>query len=146
MLRFPSLMAGIYLDSSSEENGALRVIPRSHLNGYIGTDEWTFALTGGPFGEPASAHVVEATPGDVLLHATALIHGSLRSDAPTLRRTVYIHFNQYEDVRLHSSDSWARKGYLPGQGRLLDAIAARRRAFHEETPFTPAVIGEGDLT
>lgn len=142
---FPSVMAGVYLDPSRRESGAMRVVPRSHLSGFHGTDDWVFALTGGPYGERAEARVIEAEPGDVVFHATSLVHGSPWSDALALRRTVYFQFDHYDDVRLQVSDFWTRKGYLAGQTRLRDAIAARRTAYPGEKPFPARWIAPEDL-
>ena len=133
--RFPSVMAGAYLDPSRAESGAMRVLPRSHLSGFHGTEDWVFALTGGPYGKRAEVRVIEAEPGDVVFHATSVVHGSPWSNAPELRRTVYFQFDHYEDVRLQAPEFWTRKGYLAGQARLQEAIRARRAAYPGETPF-----------
>jgi hypothetical protein len=143
--RFPSVMVGVYLDASTRDNGAMRLIPRSHLAGYFGTEEWVHGLTGGPFGDRAAAEVAEAEPGDVVFHATSVVHGSPWSDAPGLRRTVYFQFDHYEDVRLQARDYWTRKGYLAGQTRLLGALAARRAEYPEEAAFEPRLVAPEDL-
>lgn len=144
--RFPSIMAGVYLDPSRKENGAMRVVPRSHLSGFHGTEEWVFALTGGPYGERADSRVIEAEPGDVVFHATSVVHGSPWSDAPELRRTIYFQFDHYEDVRLQAPDFWTRKGYLAGQARLREALAARREAYPEEAQFRAQWVTAEDLS
>lgn len=143
--RFPSVMAGVYLDRSTAGNGALRVVPRSHLSGYHGTEDWVFALTGGPYGDRAPCVVVEARPGDVVFHATSVVHGSPWNGAPELRRTIYFQLDHYEDVRLQPPDSWTRKGYLAGQERLREAIAARRRAYPGEAAFPARWVAAEDL-
>jgi ectoine hydroxylase-related dioxygenase (phytanoyl-CoA dioxygenase family) len=137
---FPSIMAAVYLDRSIRENGALQVLPRSHLAGYIGAEEWIYSQTAGPFGLPSGTVVVEAEPGDVVFHATTLLHCSPWSEHESIRRTIYFHFNSFNDVRLQPSNGWTRVGYLSAQQRLVTAITARRVSYPYETPFIPLTV------
>lgn len=142
---FPSLMVGVYLDRSTRVNGALRVVPRSHLAGYVDDEAWIYQQTDGPFGAPPGAVAVEAEPGDVVFHATTLLHCSPWNEHRSLRRTVYFQFDHLNDVRLQPRNGWTRVGYLPAQRRLLAALAARRAGYPAETPFVPLTICAEEL-
>jgi ectoine hydroxylase-related dioxygenase (phytanoyl-CoA dioxygenase family) len=137
---FPSIMVGIYLDNSRRDSGALRVIPRSHLAGYWGEDELIQTFTGGPFETPTSTVAIEVEPGDVVFHATSLIHGSQWSAVPELRRTIYFQFDHFQNVRLLPQDAWTRREYMNGQSRLVNAIDCRRLVYPNEIPFKPSLI------
>lgn len=142
---FPSIMAGIYLDPSCPNTGALRVVPRSHLAGFISGESWLRDLTGGPFELPETAVVIEAGPGDVVFHATTLVHGSLWNDSGELRRTVYFQFDHFRNVRFLQQDAWTRREYLAAQQRLTSAIEHRKSVYAEELPFDPLLILQKDL-
>lgn len=142
---FPAIMAGIYLEDSAESNGALTSVQRSHLHGYHGSEDWIFALPDGPFGNTPTSRVVEAYAGDVVFHATTLVHGSPWSRADSLRRTVYIRFDHIDDVRLHPPNGWTRTHYLSGEDRLQQAIVARCAYYADERPFSPKITGEHGL-
>jgi ectoine hydroxylase-related dioxygenase (phytanoyl-CoA dioxygenase family) len=84
-----------------------------------------------PVGE---IHVgLPADPGDVILHATSLIHGSPWSFSAALRRTICFHFNQFNDVRLQDKAYWTRASYLKDQARLQAAIELRA-----DDPLSPS--------
>ena len=67
----------LHLDPTPESNGALRVIPGSHLNGK---------------GENDSVSVVEAEPGDVLVLSPLLYHASSESSEPGHRRIIHVDY------------------------------------------------------
>lgn len=143
---FPSIMAGIYLDQSRAKTGALRVVPRSHLAGLIGDERWLCDLTGGPFETPKATVVIETEPGDVVFHATTLVHGSLWTDSEKLRRTIYFQFDHFRNVNFLPADAWTRREYLPAQERLLAAIKHRQSVYPEESPFEPSLISQQCLS
>ena len=67
----------LHLDPTPERNGALKVIPGSHLNGK---------------GENDSVKVVEAEPGDVLVLSPLLYHASSESSEPGHRRILHVDY------------------------------------------------------
>ncbi|MCC7376739.1 MAG: phytanoyl-CoA dioxygenase family protein [Verrucomicrobiales bacterium] len=75
----------VHLDDTPPENGALRVIPGSHLYGRLTNEEAT-RLTLQP-GIVCAAH-----EGDVLLMTPLILHSSRRAAKPTRRRVVHFEF------------------------------------------------------
>ena len=83
-LLYGTVNTGLAIDPQTEANGALRIIPRSHLNGYLGLSEDGTIMTGHTPDEdlvragldPASAIVCEMQPGDLLLWTLYTVHGS----------------------------------------------------------------------
>jgi ectoine hydroxylase-related dioxygenase (phytanoyl-CoA dioxygenase family) len=83
-LLYGTVNAGLAIDPQTEANGALRVIPRSHLHGYLGLSEDGTIMTGHTPDQdlarvgldPASAVVCEMQPGDLLLWTLYTVHGS----------------------------------------------------------------------
>lgn len=75
----------IHLDPTSGDNGALRVIPDSHLHG---------RLTSASIAEftAAEPHTCECHSGDVLLISPLILHSSRRSASPSRRRIIHIEF------------------------------------------------------
>lgn len=87
----------IHLDPTGGENGALRVIPGSHLHGRL-DQESIAALTAG------DAHTCECQPGDVLLMSPLILHSSKRSARPDRRRI--LHFEYAPPDALDSRLTW----------------------------------------
>jgi len=83
-LLYGTVNTGLAIDPQTGANGALRVIPRSHLNGYLGLSEDGTIMTGHTPDEdlvragldPARAVVCEMQPGDLLLWTLYTVHGS----------------------------------------------------------------------
>ena len=81
---FGTVTTGLAIDRQTAANGALRVIPRSHLNGYLGLSEDGTIMTGETPDEdlrragldPQSAVTCEMDPGDLLLWTLYTVHGS----------------------------------------------------------------------
>jgi len=79
-----TVTTGLAIDRQTAANGALRVIPRSHLNGYLGLSEDGTIMTGETPDEdlrragldPQSAVTCEMDPGDLLLWTLYTVHGS----------------------------------------------------------------------
>ena len=71
----------IHLDDTPASNGALRVVPRSHLAGR--TSRETF---------PAPEHVCECEPGDILEMSPLILHASSRSTTPSRRRIIHFEY------------------------------------------------------
>lgn len=92
----------LHLDDTPSTNGALRVIPKSHLLGKIPTIEVSQHAI-------APETICECSAGDVLLMKPLILHSSRRSEfAPsqTQRRRV-IHIEYARDSDLHTSLQWA---------------------------------------
>jgi ectoine hydroxylase-related dioxygenase (phytanoyl-CoA dioxygenase family) len=93
-LLYGSLNTGLAIDRQTAANGALRVIPRSHLNGYLGLSEDGPIMTGHTPDEelrragldPDSAVICEMEPGDLLLWTLYTVHGSAPNVSASDRR------------------------------------------------------------
>ena len=92
----------LYLDKSKADNGALRVLPKSHLKKQ---DACEFEAEHG-WVHP-DIITVEMEPGDVLLHDVMVYHGSPRTSGGDLRRTIYYEFRSVEWNR--DSGIWANE-------------------------------------
>jgi len=80
---------GIYLYASSQENGCLYVIPKSHTWGQVDIQRMI-----DEHGERLPQAIpVCAKPGDVIVHSRNLIHGSFANASPNLRVTVYFGYH-----------------------------------------------------
>jgi phytanoyl-CoA hydroxylase len=87
---YGTVNTGLAIDRQTTSNGALRIIPRSHLNGYLGLSEDGTIMTGETPDDdvrragldPGSAVTCEMEPGDLLLWTLYTVHGS----APNLSR------------------------------------------------------------
>jgi phytanoyl-CoA hydroxylase len=100
------LNVGIYLHTSSEANGCLRVIPDTHRGGKI--DVRTMRNTHGPI-LPGSLPLL-ASPGDISLHDRSLIHGSLPNTSSDLRVTIYFGYHKLASVEaIHDADHIKRR-------------------------------------
>lgn len=123
-----------YLDDSSPENGCLLVAPGTHKLNLSGPEikekGWDFP---GLVEVPMKA-------GDVLLHNTRLVHGSHKSHAPALRRTLYYEFDRLQWLVSEGSrpeypinDQWVHDRLR----LLMRAIDLRRSASYTqgEEPF-----------
>jgi ectoine hydroxylase-related dioxygenase (phytanoyl-CoA dioxygenase family) len=75
----------IHLDPTGADNGALRVIPDSHLHGRL-SPESIAAFTAD------NTHTCECQPGDVLLMSPLILHSSQRSASPTRRRILHFEY------------------------------------------------------
>lgn len=111
-LLYGTVNTGLAIDAQTAANGALRLIPRSHLRGYLGLSEDGTIMTGQtPDAElrrvgldPDSAVTCEMQPGDLLLWTLYTVHGSAPNLSAHDRRFM---INSY--VRAADSDrgEWA---------------------------------------
>ena len=93
-LLFGSLNTGLAIDPQTAANGALRIIPCSHLKGYLGLSEDGPIMTGHTPDddlrrvglEPGSAVTCEMEPGDLLLWTLYTVHGSAPNSSAHDRR------------------------------------------------------------
>lgn len=87
----------IHLDDCNGENGALKVIPTSHLYGKLDSkDIDRFKLAG-------NVHTCIAKAGDVLLMRPLLLHSSSASVKPSHRRVLHI---EYSAIALPGGLEW----------------------------------------
>ena len=114
-LLYGTVNTGLAIDPQTAENGALRVIPRSHLNGYLGLSEDGTIMTGHTPDEdlrrvgldPQAAVTCEMQPGDLLLWTLYTVHGS----APNLsRRDRRFMINSYVRAADSERGEWAFRG------------------------------------
>jgi ectoine hydroxylase-related dioxygenase (phytanoyl-CoA dioxygenase family) len=80
------LSVRIHLDDCPENNGALRVLPGSHLNGKLGESSIEQVV------KEKNAVVCEVKAGGVLLMRPLLLHSSSASDIPRHRRVIHLDF------------------------------------------------------
>ncbi|WP_231635004.1 phytanoyl-CoA dioxygenase family protein [Pedobacter sp. PACM 27299] len=93
-----SFTVRIHLDDTDENNGALRVIPGSHLNGIYRVEDidWSFE----------TEHTCEVTKGGIMIMKPLLLHSSSRSINNNKRRVIHIEFCNQE---LHEELEWAER-------------------------------------
>lgn len=87
----------VHLDRCGEENGALRVIPRSHLQGRIPENDISTIR------QASVEHVCTVGIGGILLMRPLLLHASSPSLVPEHRRVIHIDF---ASVQLPSGLRW----------------------------------------
>ncbi|URD47842.1 phytanoyl-CoA dioxygenase family protein [Chroococcidiopsis sp. CCNUC1] len=91
----------IHLDDCDADNGALKVIPTSHLLGKLSQLEIdSFKQTG-------TVHICHAKAGDVLIMRPLLLHSSSPSIKPFHRRIIHI---EYAAIALPESLEWSTIG------------------------------------
>lgn len=105
---------GLAIDPQTEGNGALRIIPDSHRNGYLGLSDDGPIMTGTNSQEelravgldPDSVIVCELEPGDIVIWTLLTVHGSAPNRSARDRR-----FNINSYARAGSTDrgEWAFK-------------------------------------
>ncbi len=138
VFRFPVFNVDIYLDDASTDNGCVRAFPGSHLAGHHSPAEspdFIESWTGG--GDEASARGAVAIPakrGDVIFHATTLVHGSPWNRSEDLRRTIYFHIDHRRDVEL-AGDRWPQRQFAEAREVTARAVAMRAERRPEEQPF-----------
>ena len=137
LFRYPTFNADVYLDKSTPENGGLWAFPGSHLTGYHDPknhpdfiSSWT---KGKPF-ESTEAVPVNANRGDVIFHATSVVHGSDRNYTDQLRRTVYYHFDHLLDVQI-AGDQWPQNMFDKALEITKSSVVKRAQKHPNEEPY-----------
>ena len=142
VFRFPVFNVDIYLDDATIDNGCLRAFPGSHLAGYQNSrhhPDFINSWTGGDDEANASGAVsVPARKGDVIVHATSVIHGSPWNRSNDLRRTIYYHFDHRSDVQL-AGNRWPQSAFARATQITREAIACRasRRPDEQACDYPP---------
>lgn len=79
----------VHLDQCTEQNGALRVIPGSHLEGVID-------VRNGIGKNQAKEQICEVSKGGVLIMKPLLLHSSRRTDNLASRRVIHMEFSDFQ--------------------------------------------------
>lgn len=88
----------IHIDETSEENGCLSVVPRSHKLGIISTAEIA------SISEQSNQVLCPAPAGSALVMRPHVLHSSSKASAPSKRRVLHVEYCSY---KLPSETSWA---------------------------------------
>lgn len=78
----------IHLDDTKKDNGALKVIPRSHLKGIVRADSKDWDIK--------SERICEVEKGGVMLMKPLTLHASNRTTNGKQRRVVHLEFNKHK--------------------------------------------------
>lgn len=78
----------IHLDDTDENNGALKVIPKSHLNGIVRTDSKDWKIE--------NEYVCKIKKGGAMLMKPLTLHASNRTTNGKKRRVIHLEFNQHK--------------------------------------------------
>jgi len=125
----------VYLDASTTEGGALRVLAKtqSHKQDFCKLEEqygWN----------PPNVVVVEMQPGDVLLHDVMVAHGSPEVEGKARRRTLYYEFRAAEQIL--TEGPWNRE-WVDRRMRLVPiGLEAYQTAFPSSEPFEWKIADE----
>ncbi|WP_112479115.1 phytanoyl-CoA dioxygenase family protein [Vibrio variabilis] len=97
---------GVYLDDSKSQQGALQVIPHSHLS----PDSVCEITRRWQQGDLTSAEVTTEA-GDIVIHDVMLVHSSPPINEEARRRTVYFEFRSLEHTQANPlfSASWIQQ-------------------------------------
>nr|WP_162032943.1 phytanoyl-CoA dioxygenase family protein [Chryseobacterium potabilaquae] len=88
----------IHLDDTDENNGALKVIPKSHRRGIYRTEEMDW--------NRETEEIGKVKRGGIMIMKPLIFHGSNRTFNGKKRRVIHIEFS---DVQLQSPLCWAEK-------------------------------------
>lgn len=110
-----TVTTGLAIDPQTRANGALRIIPRSHLRGYLGLSDDGPIMTGETPDadlrrvglDPDTAVTCEMEPGDLLLWTLYTVHGSAPNQSAIDRRFM---INSYVRAADSERGEWAFRG------------------------------------
>ncbi len=77
----------IHLDDTNKNNGALKVLPKSHLNGIISANANPYSIN--------KEHICEVKKGGVMLMKPLTFHASNRTTNGKQRRVIHIELNKH---------------------------------------------------
>ncbi len=139
-LLYGNINTGLAIDPQTVANGALQVIPRSHLRGYLGLSEDGTIMTGTTPDEalravgldPASAVTCEMEPGDLVIWTLYTVHGSAANVSGQDRRFM---INSY--VRASDTDrgEWAFRDGLSVPLGEVPQICKYEQLYERPGPF-----------
>lgn len=86
-----------HLDNADEANGALKVVPRTHLNGRLAADQIKALRTAN------ERSVCRVKQGDCLVMSPLLLHSSSAGTKPGRRRIIHL---EYSDIQLPGGLTW----------------------------------------
>ena len=88
----------IHLDNTNENNGALKVVPRSHAKGIYRpeTIDWNME----------TEEICSVEKGGIMIMKPLLLHGSNRTTNCNKRRVIHIEFS---DMELPEELNWAER-------------------------------------
>jgi ectoine hydroxylase-related dioxygenase (phytanoyl-CoA dioxygenase family) len=146
-LLYGTVNTGLAIDPQTAANGALRVIPRSHLRGYLGLSEDGTIMTGSTPDDdlvrcglnPSSVVTCEMQPGDLLLWTLYTVHGSAPNLSHLDRRFM---INSYTRAADSERGEWAfRDGVSTALGPepqvcKYEALHERPGPFYVESDWT----------
>lgn len=101
-----TVTTGLAIDRQTVENGALQVVPRSHLNGYLGlSDDGGTLMTGATADEqlravgldPRSVVTCEMEPGDLVIWTLYTVHSSAPNVSTYDRRFMINSYTRADD-------------------------------------------------
>jgi ectoine hydroxylase-related dioxygenase (phytanoyl-CoA dioxygenase family) len=119
----------LYLDRSTKDGGALRVLPGTHREVH------NVCKVAEDYGwDHPDLLILGMEPGDVLLHDDMVLHGSPQVEGHSLRRTVYYEFRPIEQILDEGpwDQEWADKRL-----RLLPvALDSSRQRYSEGPEFS----------
>jgi ectoine hydroxylase-related dioxygenase (phytanoyl-CoA dioxygenase family) len=118
----------VYLDRSSADGGALRVLAgtQHHKQDFCQLEQrygWN----------PPNVVIVEMQPGDVLLHDVMVAHGSPQVDGKTRRRTLYYEFRAAEQIV--SEGPWDEMWMNRRLSLIPLGLSAYQAAFPDKAQF-----------
>lgn len=87
----------IHLDDTDETNGALRVVPESHLNGVVRTEERS---------QSSNEVACNVKSGSVMLMKPLIFHASSKSSGNSNRRVIHLEFC---DMQLPQGLNWKER-------------------------------------
>lgn len=96
-----TLTLRIHLDDTTTENGALRVIQKSHQKGFIRVDEKNW--------DPADEVVCDVKRGGVMLMKPLTLHASSRTTNGKRRRVIHLEFC---DIELDEPLGWLERSHI----------------------------------
>jgi ectoine hydroxylase-related dioxygenase (phytanoyl-CoA dioxygenase family) len=125
----------IYLDESSADGGALRVLAKTQHQ------KQDFCQLEKEYGwNPPNVVVVEMQPGDVLLHDVMVAHGSPEVEGKARRRTLYYEFRAAEQIL--AEGPWDQE-WVDRRLRLVPVgLDAYEKAFPQADQFAWTITDE----
>ena len=81
----------IHLDETDKNNGALKVIPKSHLNGIVRVDSKDWNIE--------NEFICEVKKGGVMLMKPLTLHASNRTTNGKKRRVIHLEFNKHRLIK-----------------------------------------------